>query len=391
MSAFNGNGVHPHPRLNVAAGVGISSSRSERWLAGYAGRRVAITGAAGTVGRELVAQLLASDAAEIRLLDNAESALFELETQTDDPRVHCFVVDVQHREQVDRAVSGIDDLFHCAAYKHVPACERSPRAAIENNINAVQNVISACRANGVRRVLFTSSDKAVNPTNVMGTSKLMGERLITAANALDTGNETVFASTRFGNVLGSSGSVVPVFARQIRAGKPLTITHEAMTRFVMTPAESALLVLRSLQLARGGEVFVTKMPVLRVTELGARMRLLLAPADHIDAGQRIVGIRPGEKLFEELMTDEELARAHEMEDFIVVLPAFRNIYDRIDYSTFENRPPPQHVYRSDKLPPIEGEAIDALLREVLGNASQEAETPMPRVSKDRASRERRIA
>ena len=341
-----------------------------QWLDGYSGRRVAITGAAGTVGRELVAQLLASRVAEIRLLDNAESALFELETALDDVRVHCFVVDVQHCEQIERALSGVDDLFHCAAYKHVPACERNPRAAIENNINAVQNIITASRSNGVERVLFTSSDKAVNPTNVMGTSKLMGERLITAANALDIDNRTVFASTRFGNVLGSSGSVVPVFARQIREGRPLTITHRDMTRFVMTPADSALLVLRSLQLAKGGEVFITKMPVLRITDLADRMQVRLLP-DGLSTEHRIVGVRPGEKLFEELMTDEELARAHETDDFIVVLPAFRNIYDRIDYSEFERRAPPEHVYRSDKLPIIGAREIDALLNEVLADGTSD--------------------
>jgi FlaA1/EpsC-like NDP-sugar epimerase len=334
------------------------------WLGFYAGRKVAITGAAGTVGRELVKQLLQSDAEEIRLLDNAESALYALEGEINDCRAHCFVVDTQHLQQLERFVTDVDDLFHCAAYKHVPACERNPLAAVQNNIVAVQNVITASRNAGVKRVLFTSSDKAVNPTNVMGTSKLMGERLITAANTLDLNNDTVFASTRFGNVLGSSGSVIPIFRRQIVLGQPITLTHREMSRFVMTPSESALLVLRSLQLAQGGEVFITKMPALNIFDLAERMRAMLAPSDG-EGEIKIIGARPGEKLFEELMTEEEMARAYVMEDFIVVLPAFRNIYDRIDYSAYLSGRQPEQVYRSDHQILMDSQAIDALLEDVL--------------------------
>lgn len=344
----------------------INREHAREWLRYFAGRKVAITGAAGTIGRELVWQLMASDAKEIRLLDNAESALFELEGEINDPRVHCFVVDVQHLQQVERFTAGIDDMFHCAAYKHVPACERHPVAAIQNNIIGVQNVITACRGNGVDRVLFTSSDKAVNPTNVMGTSKLMGERLVTAANTLDLGNETIFASTRFGNVLGSSGSVIPIFQRQIASGRPITLTHEGMSRFVMTRADSALLVLRSLQLAKGGEVFITKMPALRIVDLAGRMQALLAPAD-AESLIEITGPRPGEKLFEELMTEEEITRAFEADDFIVVLPAFRNIYNHIDYSAYTYAPQPSQVYRSDHQDLLDAGGIDALLFAILEN------------------------
>lgn len=342
----------------------IDRDHAHEWLGHYAGRKVAITGAAGTIGRELVRQLLCSNVNEIRLLDNAETALFELESEINDPRVHCFVVDVQHLQQVERFTAGIHDLFHCAAYKHVPACERHPVAAIQNNIIGVQNVITACRSNGVERVLFTSSDKAVNPTNVMGTSKLMGERLITAANTLDLGNETIFASTRFGNVLGSSGSVIPIFQRQIANGRPITLTHEEMSRFVMTPADSALLVLRSLQLAKGGEVFITKMPALRIADLANRMQALLSPADK-ESLIEITGPRPGEKLFEELMTEEEITRAYQTDNFIVVLPAFRNIYNHIDYSAYADAPQPSQVYRSDHQDLLDAEGIDALLSAIL--------------------------
>ena len=161
-------------------------------------------------------------------------------------------------------------------------------------------------------MLFTSSDKAVNPTNVMGTSKLMGERLMTAANALRPGVRTRFASTRFGNVLGSRGSVIPLFQRQIAAGGPVTLTDPDMTRFIMTLEQSVRLVMDSPFLARGGEVFVTKMPIARIADLADVMIEELAPRYGHDATaveQRVVGLRPGEKMYEELMNDEETRRA----------------------------------------------------------------------------------
>ncbi|KKL14060.1 hypothetical protein LCGC14_2519550, partial [marine sediment metagenome] len=184
-------------------------------------------------------------------------------------------------------------------------------------------------------VLFTSSDKAVNPTNVMGTSKLMGERLISAANILGRDGRTVFASTRFGNVIGSRGSVVPLFIKQIRAGGPVTITDDRMTRFIMTVEEAARLVLESLSLAKGGEVFVTKMPVVRIRDLADVMVNILGPRfgyDPSSIGFETIGAKPGEKLYEELISDEERTRSVELESMFVVTPAFRSIYTDIEYN-----------------------------------------------------------
>jgi FlaA1/EpsC-like NDP-sugar epimerase len=297
----------------------------------YAKARIAVTGGAGTVGSRLVQQLLSLPVAEVRVLDNNESELFFLsERYAADERLQCFLADIRDERKIHRMLRGMDMVFHTAALKHVVISERSPTSTLQTNILGLQNVIAAAQAHGVRRLLFTSSDKAVNPTNVMGASKLMGERLITAANATLIEPEVgIFTSTRFGNVAGSRGSVIPLFCRQIAAGDPVTLTDPAMTRFVMTLGRSVDMLLETMAMAIGGEVFVTKMPVVRIIDIAKVMVRLIAPLYGRPPDARGVvttGMRPGEKLWEELTTDEEIRRTVELEDYFVVLPAFRNIY-----------------------------------------------------------------
>ncbi|MDX2287574.1 MAG: polysaccharide biosynthesis protein [Hyphomicrobiaceae bacterium] len=302
----------------------------------YRGTTVAVTGAAGTVGKSLVTMLLDLGCERVFGLDNNEGDLFYLSGKLkDEPRFESFLCDITDIEPLRYFLSGVDFVFHAAAYKNVPVCERSPSLAVRANILGTENVITAARHNGVRRVLFTSSDKAVNPTNVMGTTKLMGERLITAANSLTKGRGTLYTSTRFGNVAGSRGSVVPVFIQQIAAGGPVTLTDKRMTRFIMTLEEATTLVLQSMVMAKGGEAFVTKMPVFKISDLAQVMIEELAPRfGHKPGAIEIVeiGPRPGEKMYEELITDEEIQRTYEQDQLLAVLPAFRNIYNEIDYS-----------------------------------------------------------
>ncbi len=206
---------------------------------------------------------------------------------------------------------------------------------VANNIIGLQNVIDASRWAKVKKFIFTSSDKAVNPTNVMGTSKLMGERMVTAANSRKKSKGTIFASTRFGNVIGSRGSVFPLFQNQIKNGGPVTITDLKMTRFVMTIEESVELILESALIARGGEVFVTKMPVVGIRDLAEVMIEELAPKYGYQSESikmQIIGSKPGEKMYEELLSDEEVNRAYESKRFFSILPAFRAVYENIDYS-----------------------------------------------------------
>lgn len=301
-------------------------------------RRVLITGACGTVGAELIRQLLTDpeySPEEVIGIDNSESQLFFMEqTYLPDPRARFFVADIRDLDELKRRMKGIDVVFHAAALKHVILCERSPEQAVQTNILGVQNVIAAATESGVEKVIFTSSDKAVNPTNVMGTSKLMGERLMTAANSHKVGDGPIFASTRFGNVLGSNGSVVPIFHNQIAQGGPITLTHPEMTRFVMSIKEAAKLVIDSAMMARGGEVFITKMPVVRITDLAKAMIAELASLYGHDLAEieiKVIGTKPGEKLYEELMSTEETRRALELKHYFSVIPAFRGIYHDIMY------------------------------------------------------------
>ncbi|MCK8604366.1 polysaccharide biosynthesis protein [Desulfoferrobacter suflitae] len=310
-------------------------------------KRVLVTGACGTVGSELVRQLLEDyRVGELIGLDNNESEIFFLEQKySKHHNAYFFLGDVRDRDKLTRKMKGIDVVFHTAAFKHVILCERSPFEAVQTNILGVQNVIYAACENDVGSVIFTSSDKAVNPTNVMGTSKLMGERLMTAANSNHRGKGPIFASTRFGNVLGSRGSVIPIFREQIRRGGPVTLTDPDMTRFIMSIKEAVKLVIDSLSLARGGEVFVTKMPVIRIKDLAAVMIRELAPGyghrpEHIPT--EVIGYKPGEKLYEELMSQEETRRSWELERYFVVIPAFTSLYRNIDYEYKGTEPKPVH-------------------------------------------------
>ncbi len=302
----------------------------------FTGKRILVTGACGTVGSVLVRQILENiDECELIGLDNNESELFfAQQTYAAYPNARFFLADVRDKERLSREMANIHILFHTAAFKHVVLCEQSPFEAVQTNIMGVQNLIAASLENRVEKVIFTSSDKAVNPTSVMGTSKLMGERLMTAANCNTFTGGPVFASTRFGNVLGSRGSVIPVFKEQIQRGGPVTLTDPQMTRFIMSIQEAVRLVIESALLAKGGEVFITKMPVIRILDLAEVMIEELAPRyGHAPGDIKIqtIGVKPGEKMYEELMSAEETRRTWELEKYFVVFPAFRNSYQNIQY------------------------------------------------------------
>lgn len=298
-------------------------------------KRILITGVCGTVGRELLRQVVAAGPADVIGLDNNETELFFLrESYRDSGNVRLYLGDVRDRDCLFRKMEGVDIVLHTAALKHVLLCEESPRDAVQTNVLGTQNAIDAALANEVERMVFTSSDKAVNPTNVMGTSKLMGERLMTAANALRRNSRPIFASTRFGNVLGSRGSVMPLFKQQIESGGPVTLTDPRMTRFIMTLEEAVHLVLDSVFLAHGGEVFVTKMPAVRIPDLARVMIEDLAPPhgyDPEDIKIDLIGAKAGEKMYEELLNVEETRRTLEIDKYFVVTPAFESTFEDVEY------------------------------------------------------------
>lgn len=298
-----------------------------------------VTGACGTIGKQIIQQLVESDLynpTEVIGIDNNESELFfDDQKYGNNPNVNFFLGDIRDKEKLLRRTKGVDVIFHVAALKHVIMCERSPFEAVQSNVLGVQNIVSAAFENDVSTVIFTSSDKAVNPTNVMGTSKLMGERLITAANSSASAVDApILASTRFGNVLGSNGSVIPIFRQQIQQGGPVTLTDTEMSRFIMSKEQAAKLVLDTALFAKGGEVLITKMPIIKISTLAEVMIEELAEVyghNPDEIAINVIGVKPGEKLYEELMSDEETRRSVELTDYFSVLPAFRGMYSDIQY------------------------------------------------------------
>lgn len=285
------------------------------------GKKVLITGGTGTVGNKLAQRLLELDAAVIRIYSRDEHKQFALQEyfayqKLDMKRMRFFLGDVRDKERLKRAMEDIDLVFHLAALKHVPACEYNPSEAVKTNVIGTQNVIDCAIETRVSAVVYTSTDKAAAPTNTMGATKLLSERLISSADHWKGPREIKFLSVRFGNIINSRGSVVPLFEKQIARGGPVTVTDPFMTRFFMSADRSVDLILKSLAISRGGETFVFKMPVLRVGELA---RAVIENSGK-DAEMSIIGLRPGEKLYEELMSEEESVRALETDELFIIIP-----------------------------------------------------------------------
>jgi UDP-N-acetylglucosamine 4,6-dehydratase len=330
------------------------------------GRRVLVTGGSGTIGARLVEHLLQADAAVVRIFGRDETKQFyqrqRLGARSD---VRFLVGDIRDRDRLIRATEDIDVVFHCAALKHVESSEYNPFEATQTNIVGTQNVIDACLAAGVETMILTSSDKAANPTSVMGASKLVAEKLVTAANNYRGTHTTIFASVRFGNVLGSRGSAVELFARQVEAGGPVTVTDPTMTRFVMTTDRAVELALHAASQARGGEVFVFKMPVATLADLVAATIDVVAARSGLDPASiatSSIAPRPGEKAYEELMTEEESTRARDIGEMYAVLPAIEAHPGVL--AAYDGAPrSPIGAYRSDAPVPMAAPQVRELVAE----------------------------
>lgn len=287
------------------------------WLKG---KSVLITGAAGTVGGGLLDAVHAAGPLVVRAMDHHEHGLFALQQRVGEhANIRWLLGDVRDSQRLRRAMGGVDVVFHTAALKHVGIGEYNPFEIVQTNLLGLQNVIQASLDAGVERMIFTSSDKAVNPTNAMGASKLMGERLVAAAHGMRGSASTRFASVRFGNILGSKGSVAEVFHRQIASGGPVTLTDERMTRYVMGLQEAVGLVLEAARLCQGGELFVLKMRALKIEALAQVMIRRLAK-DPESVKFNHIGPRSGEKLYEELLSETEQEHAWESDRFLVFPP-----------------------------------------------------------------------
>ena len=304
----------------------------------YKGKKILVTGGSGSIGRKIVSELLNYDVDVVRVLDNNETALFDLEQDLDSPKIRVFVGDIKDFKRLQRAFKDVDIIFHAAAYKHVPLCEYNPMDAVETNVGGTQNIIDAAIFCNVEKVILISTDKAVNPVNVMGATKLLAERLMISSNAYSGADGTKFSCVRFGNVLNSRGSVIPVFKKQIKKGGPITITDEEMTRFIMHIHEAAKLILDAGRITEGGEIFILKMPAVKVTDLAEAMIEYYAPKygyNKDDFDVKIIGRRIGEKLHEDLMTPNEIEYAEETDDLFIIRREVVENHPNIIYNSSE--------------------------------------------------------
>jgi UDP-N-acetylglucosamine 4,6-dehydratase/5-epimerase len=267
-----------------------------------------ITGGTGSFGSTVVRRLLKSGVREIRIFSRDEKKQEDMRISLKDDNAKFYIGDVRNYDSVHQAMRGVDYVFHAAALKQVPSCEFYPMEAVRTNVLGAENVLNAAVANGVTRVVLLSTDKAVYPINAMGISKAMMEKLIVAKSRFRSEGETVFCATRYGNVMASRGSVVPLFVELIKQGMPLTVTDPEMTRFLMSLEDSVDLVMHAFANARQGDIFVQKAPASTVGDLAQALKELFASQSLI----QIIGTRHGEKLYESLLSREEMARAEDM-------------------------------------------------------------------------------
>jgi UDP-N-acetylglucosamine 4,6-dehydratase/5-epimerase len=276
------------------------------------GKTVLVTGATGSFGTAFMRTVLSRyDVKSIRAFSRDELKQSELARALPDDRMRLLIGDVRDRDRLRLATRGVDVIVHAAALKQVPACEYNPFEAVQTNVIGAENVVSAAIDNDVPMTIALSTDKAVNPVNLYGATKLCAEKIVSQAMAYAAGTRARFASVRYGNVVGSRGSVIPIFRQQAQTGV-VTITDERMTRFWITLDAAVEFVLSCMPLVQGGETFVPKIPSMRVVDMAAA----LAP----EAERRVVGIRPGEKLHEVLVTEDEARHCFDLEDRYVILP-----------------------------------------------------------------------
>jgi len=272
---------------------------------------VIVTGGCGSIGSQIVRKALKSK--QVRIFDSRESALAEMMIEfKDHDNVRFLLGDVRDRRRLQLAMEGADVVYHAAAYKHVHMCEYSPFEAVATNVQGTQNVIDASLYSSVKKVINISTDKVTNAVSVLGATKLLAERLITSAEYRKT--NTIFCSVRFGNVLGSNGSFINVFKKQLKANLPITLTDRRMRRFIMTVNQAVDLIFKASDEMKGGEVFILKMPVVRMEDVVSVMK------EKYGVEVNVVGIRKGERLYEELLTKDEAFNVEEKDEYFIIRP-----------------------------------------------------------------------
>jgi UDP-glucose 4-epimerase len=270
-----------------------------------------ITGGTGSFGNTVLKRFLSTDVREIRIFSRDEKKQEEMRIAMNNPKLKFYVGDVRDYESIHQAMKGVDYVFHAAALKQVPSCEFYPMEAVRTNVLGSENVMNAAIARNVSRVVMLSTDKAVYPINAMGISKAMMEKFMIAKARMQGDGETRLCATRYGNVMASRGSVIPLFVSQLKEGKPLTVTDPNMTRFLMSLESSVDLVLYAFEHGNQGDVFVQKAPACTVDDLAIALREIFQRDNPI----RIIGTRHGEKLYESLISREEMAKAEDLGEY----------------------------------------------------------------------------
>lgn len=283
-------------------------------------KTILVTGGTGSIGRALVQEVLKYNPASIRVLSRDEYKQYCFHQElADTSKVRFLMGDIRDKSRLSLAMENVDYVFNAAALKQVPSCEFNPFEAVKTNVIGTQNIIEVAMDKGVKKVILVSTDKVVNPINTMGTTKLLAEKLMGSANRYKGPRKTIFSCVRFGNVLGTRGSVIPLFLSQLQAGKSITLTHADMTRFVMTLQKAVSLVLQAGQLAKYGETFILKMPCIKVIDLVEVIRGSYAKLKGLKSVDlNIVGTREGEKLHEELLFAHELPYCIEEKEMLIV-------------------------------------------------------------------------
>ena len=287
-----------------------------------ADKTLLITGGTGSFGNAVFRRFINADIKEIRVFSRDEKKQDDMRKRYNHPKLKFYIGDVRDSRSVASAMRGVDYVFHAAALKQVPSCEFHPMQAVRTNVLGTENVLEAAIAAGVKRVVCLSTDKAVYPINAMGISKAMMEKVMVAASRNLEGTSTVICGTRYGNVMASRGSVIPLFIEQVRAGKEITVTDPSMTRFMMTLDDAVELVLYAFEHGNNGDIFVQKAPAATVQVLTQALLELMGKPEH---PVREIGTRHGEKLYEALLSREEMACAEDMGDYFRVPPDGRDL------------------------------------------------------------------
>lgn len=267
-----------------------------------------ITGGTGSFGNKVLKRFLPTDVSEIRIFSRDEKKQEDMRTELNSPKLKFYIGDVRDYDSIHQAMKGVNYVFHAAALKQVPSCEFYPFEAVRTNVLGAENVMTAAIANKIDKVVMLSTDKAVYPINAMGLSKALMEKFMVAKARMQNESETVLCATRYGNVMASRGSVIPLFVSQLKDGKELTVTDPNMTRFLMSLDDSVDLVLHAYEHGRQGDIFVQKAPASTIGDLAQALKELLK----LDNPIKIIGTRHGEKLYESLVSREEMARAQDM-------------------------------------------------------------------------------